>query len=154
MSQPTESSLTPMHDALLAALSQNSEKLAVAATELKESFHFTRRMKVTLVCAGVIAVLLLFAVVGMVFISLTNRQVLDTIKDCTNKTGQCARQGQQSQAAAVALILQEETRAFEIVTVCSSSPSTFSRHNAYSDEGYLIAIERCVNRLQSEQKAP
>lgn len=146
--------LTPMHDALLAAVAkqsasaaQSADKLAEAAGELKNAFQFTRRMKVTMLIGGVALALLLALCTGLVILAIGNHQVIDTIKDCTTTQGRCFRDSAARTGAAVALINAEDIRGFEAVQVCSSSSSVMSQQTADSDKAYFKAIQTCVSKI-------
>lgn len=135
-----------MHEALLAAIAKNSAELTAASRDLTERFQLSRRMKVTVAIGAAVMLLLLLAVSGLVYLAVTNRAVLDTVHDCTNPHGKCARQGQRQTAAAVAAIGVEQERVDVAVTVCASSAKVTTAANTASDSAYARAIMACVTK--------
>lgn len=125
----------PLHDALLAALNQQTDRLATAATdaalaataaatELRESYHFSRRLKVTLAIGLVMLLLQLVSGVVLIFFAAQNHSLAATISDCTSPQGECAQRGQQQTGVAIGQIVARSIAGFIVVSECNRHTST------------------------------
>lgn len=143
MNQPDPS--VPLHDALLAALNQQTDRLATAATdaaraataaatELRESYHFSRRLKVTLALGLVMLLLQLVSGGVLIFFAAQNHSLAATINDCTSPQGECAQRGQQQTGVAIGQIVARSIAGFIVVSECS-------RHTTTDQE-----LESCVQQ--------
>lgn len=125
MTQPSEP--TELTTAMIAGLAIQANQLTDAASQLRETYRFSRQLKVIFV----IGFLML---AGLIVIALQNRANgatartnTATIKDCTTPGGDCYQRGQQTTGAAVSQIVAQvnaHTNLVLIATLECSKPHT------------------------------
>lgn len=114
----------PMHDVLLAAVTQQTDRLATAAIELKESYRFSRRLRVTLIIGLVMLALQLVSGVVLIIFAEQNHSLSSTINDCTSPQGKCAQRGKQQTGVAIAQIVARNVEGMIIVNECARDTTT------------------------------
>lgn len=124
----------PMHDALLARLTLETNRLATSAADLRETYHFSRRLKVTLAIGLVMLLLQLLSGCVLIFFAAQNHALSATINDCTSPQGECAKRGHEQTGVAIAQIVARDVAGMITVLECNRV-STTDRE-----------LESCVNR--------
>lgn len=104
MTRPAEPPVPP-HDALIAGLAVQADKLAVAAADLRESYRFSRQLKVIL-AIGVAVIIGMGVMLGLLLnLAASNHENGTVIRDCITPTGKCYQRSQDATARAIAEIV-------------------------------------------------
>lgn len=128
--------MSDMDPALLAGATVQARELRDAALALRETYRFSRWMKVTLILGA-----LMLAANGVmlgILISLanTNRANGDAIRSCTTPTGDCYQRGQETTGRAVAEIVAQVNAHTDLVFIATLECSQRNLSDA--------AFEQCL----------
>jgi len=124
MSRPDDP--TPSHDAIIAGLAVQARNLASAAEDLRQTYRFSRQLKVILAIGALVIVGIGVMLGLLVSIANDNHDNGVVIRDCTTPTGRCYQRGQDATAKAIAVIVAEINAHTDLVFLatleCSRRP--------------------------------
>lgn len=121
---------------------EDREQRAVeAAADRAERKRVQRRQTILLVIIGVLVAFLAGLSVSNRLLGNQNRSIIATIDSCTNKDGECAKEGAKRTAAVLTDLINRLTQANVEVTACGRTEAT--------DKAYRACVDRALTKLNA-----